>query len=199
MFPVGHQCVVFSSGSKKGQKISKKGHRQLKKLLHLEWVFSIGNTYTLPTKIKHPRNNIRLYWTNFCLPTVRAKQSIFEQTLIEAGSLHLYASFAPFASKLVNYSRHTETLNFRKNSKSTSFSFENSNFTVFMHFSIVDQLRRKGCQKKRKDVSYQLPEEFVQNYSVVCELWAGKSLFTTYVWNTLDVLYQFLSNFHPVC
>ena len=54
---------------------------------------------------------------------------------IEIGSSHLYAFFAPFASKSVNYSRHSETLNFWKNSKLTSFSFENSDFTVFKHFS----------------------------------------------------------------
>ena len=38
---------------------------------------------------------------------------------------------------MVNYSRHSEILNFRKNSKSTSFSFENSDFTVFKHFSKI--------------------------------------------------------------
>ena len=42
---------------------------------------------------------------------------------------------APFASKLANYSRRSETFNFRKNSKSTTFSFENSDFAVFIHFS----------------------------------------------------------------
>ena len=31
---------------------------------------------TLPTKIKHPRYNIRMYWTNFCQPTVRLKLNI---------------------------------------------------------------------------------------------------------------------------
>ena len=42
---------------------------------------------------------------------------------------------APFLSKMINYSRHNEILNFRKNSKSTSFSFEKSDLTVFEHFS----------------------------------------------------------------
>ena len=50
----------------------------------------------------------------------------------------------PFASKMVNYLRHSETSNFRKNLNSTSFSFKNSDFTVFKHFV------RKRCQKKRK-------------------------------------------------
>ena len=38
-----------------------------------------------------------------------------------------------FLLQPTNYSRHSEILNLRKNSKSTSFSFENCNFTVF-HF-----------------------------------------------------------------
>ena len=42
---------------------------------------------------------------------------------------------APFAFKLVNYSRHSKILNFRKNSKLTSFSLKNSDFTVFKDFS----------------------------------------------------------------
>ena len=40
---------------------------------------------------------------------------------------------APFTSKLANYSR--PTLNFRKNSKSTTFSFENSDLSIFQLFS----------------------------------------------------------------
>ena len=42
---------------------------------------------------------------------------------------------ANFAFKLVNYSSHSEILNFQKNSRSPSFSFKNSDFTVFKHFS----------------------------------------------------------------
>ena len=39
--------------------------------------------------------------------------------------------FAPFAFKLVNYSSHSDILNFHNFSKATSFSFKNSDFTVF--------------------------------------------------------------------
>ena len=35
------------------------------------WVTYIYNWPTQPTKIKHPRYNICMYWTNFCQPTVR--------------------------------------------------------------------------------------------------------------------------------
>ena len=46
-----------------------------------------------------------------------------------------HASFGTFCVKLVKFSRHSEILNFRKNSKSTSFSSKNSDFSVFKHFS----------------------------------------------------------------
>ena len=52
-------------------------------------------------------------------------------------SIHMVAHIftlllAPFAFKLVNYSRHSDILKFLKNSKSTSFSFENSSRTKFV-------------------------------------------------------------------
>ena len=74
------------------------------------------------------------------------------------GSSHLYASFGTFcAVKLVNYSRHSEILNFRKNSKSTSFSYENSDLTVFKHFfkdslcfKKLTNLNAKGAKRSVK-------------------------------------------------
>ena len=42
---------------------------------------------------------------------------------------------APFASKSVHYSRRSETLNFRKNSKSTTFSFDSNDLSIFKHTS----------------------------------------------------------------
>ena len=60
----------------------------------------------------------------------------FLKKILQKLAAHIFTLLmAPFTSKLVNYSRDSETLNFRKNSKSTSFSFENSSFTVFIHFS----------------------------------------------------------------
>ena len=59
----------------------------------------------------------------------------FWKKLLQKSLAHIFTLLlTPFVSKLVNYSRCSETLNFRKNSKSTSFSFENSDFTVFKHF-----------------------------------------------------------------
>ena len=37
---------------------------------------------------------------NICQPTVRAQQNIFEQTLIEDGSLNLYAFFGTFCVQI---------------------------------------------------------------------------------------------------
>ena len=73
----------------------------------------------------------------------------------------------PFASKMANYSRHSEIWNFRKNSKSTSFSsitaiFPFSNF--FQSLNVppkIDQFGRKKCQKKRKNFSYHFKEYFL--------------------------------------
>ena len=54
---------------------------------------------------------------------------------------------------------------------------------------IIELSGRKRCQKKHKDLSYQLLSEFVQKYFVVHELWAGKNSLSTYVCYTLDVLF----------
>ena len=99
----------------------------------------LTNTYICPNATLTRKNmnllySIRtMYWTNFWQPTVHVQQNIFEKTLNEFNMLLL----APLAFKLVNHSRYSEILNFRKNSKSTSFSFENNNFTVFIHFSKI--------------------------------------------------------------
>ena len=42
---------------------------------------------------------------------------------------------APFASKSVNVSRRSESLNIRKKSKSATFSFENNDLSMFKHSS----------------------------------------------------------------
>ena len=73
----------------------------------------------------------------------------------------------PFASKMANYSRHSEIWNFRKNSKSTSFSsktaiFPFSNF--FQSLNVppkIDQFGRKRCQNKHEYVSYHFLKSFL--------------------------------------
>ena len=53
---------------------------------------------------------------------------------------------------LVNYARHSGTLNFRNNSKSSTFFFENSDLTIFKHFSKTHfasiNLDTKGAKKE---------------------------------------------------
>ena len=48
------------------------------------------------TKINRPGHNIRMYWANFRQPTAHLQQDAFGKTLIEVGSLHVYASFGTF-------------------------------------------------------------------------------------------------------
>ena len=62
------------------------------------------------TKINRPGYNIQMYWPNFLQPTVLVQQNILEKTLIEAFTPHLYAYLVPFASKLVSFFRHSESL-----------------------------------------------------------------------------------------
>ena len=66
-------------------------------------------------KINRPGYNISIYKTNFWQPAVHVQQNIFEKTLLEF-VVHIYALLlAPFASTLVNFSRHSEALNIWKN------------------------------------------------------------------------------------
>ena len=54
---------------------------------------------------------------NFWLPTVHLQQNIFEKLLLKLIA-HIFALLlAPFASKLINYLRHSESLYIRKNSE----------------------------------------------------------------------------------
>ena len=51
---------------------------------------------------------------------------------------------------------------------------------------IIDQFGSKRCQKKRKDVDYQLLLDFFQKYFVVHERSAVKNSFSKYVWSKVD-------------
>ena len=81
---------------------------------------------------------------------------------------------APFASKLVNYSRHSETLNFRKNSKSTTFFLRNSDLTIFKHFSM------SHCASNNSPIWTQKVSKEVQR----CELPASIEVFTKIFFST---------------
>ena len=55
---------------------------------------------TIPFKINHPVHNIRMYWPNFRLTTVREQQSKFVRTIIEVYSSHLHPSFGTFCVQI---------------------------------------------------------------------------------------------------
>ena len=51
---------------------------------------------------------------------------------------------------------------------------------------LIDQFGLKRCQKKHKDVRYQLVYKFFQKYLIEQERSAVKNLFSTYVWSKVD-------------
>ena len=52
------------------------------------------------TRIKPFSTYVRMFWTNLWQPTAHVKQNIFEQSLMELGSLRLYASFGTFVVQI---------------------------------------------------------------------------------------------------
>ena len=83
---------------------------------------------------KHESTVLHKYILNkFLTATIDVQQNIFEKNHVEVGSSHLYTSFGTFCVEIGQFfeGQCSETLNFRKNSKSTSFSFENNDFIVF--------------------------------------------------------------------
>ena len=105
---------------------------------------------------------------------------------------HIFALLlAYFASKLVTV-RFLTFIRFRNRphfpSKSVILPFSN----MFQRLTVslkIDQFGHKICQKKRKDVSYQLLLVFFLKYFVVHEWSAVKKSFITYVWSKVDVFY----------
>ena len=75
-------------------------HLEGSKTILIVVLFFFDDESTVDTKIKHPRYNIRMYWTNFCQPTVRVQQNIFEETLIGVGTLQIYTSFGTFCVQI---------------------------------------------------------------------------------------------------
>ena len=79
------------------------------------------------------RFNQYMYWTNFRQPTAHVQQNIFVKTLVEACSLHLYASFGTFCIQIGQLFapqwvfKHTEEFRNRRNfpSKTANCRFSN--------------------------------------------------------------------------
>ena len=101
---------------------------------------------------------------------------------------------AYFATKLVNYLKHSEPLKYvlkstisclRRNMSSISEFYWMFKESLWREY-VCDQFWRKRCQKKRKDVEYKLHLNFFQKCFVVWEHSAVKVSFSTYVCYALD-------------
>ena len=66
----------------------------------LMWLICVFWDYTMPRKNMNLPYSILMYWTNIWQPTVRVQQDIFEKTLVEDSSSHLYASFGTFCVQI---------------------------------------------------------------------------------------------------
>ena len=89
-------------------------------------------------------------------------KAFLEKLLKKLGAQIFELLLAPIAVKLVNDSRHSEIFYFRKNSKSCHFPLNTSILpfsNIFQRLTVppkINQFGHKMCQKKRKDVNYQL-------------------------------------------
>ena len=124
---------------------------------------SIIGKDTDSTKINRPGHNIRMYWTNFWQLTIHIQQNIFEKTLIEVGSPHLYASFGTFCVQIGQLFaaqwvlKHLEEFGNRRHFPSmTTICWISNMFQRLIVQRMIDQFGHKRCQKKHKDVDYQL-------------------------------------------
>ena len=102
-----------------------------------------------------------MYWTNFRQATAHVQQNIFGKTLIEVCSLHLYASFGTFCVKIgqifaaQRVFKQSEELRNRRHFPSMTAICRFPNMLQRLTVPrIIDQLGRKMCQKKRKDMDY---------------------------------------------
>ena len=76
------------------------------------------------------------------------KQDIFlKRTLIDGCSLHLYASFGTFSVKIILGS---ESLNIKL--RSTTFSFDHSDLSIFKHTSKTHCTVVEGAEKSQNDL-----------------------------------------------
>ena len=113
--------------------------------------------------------------------------SFFEKTLIEVCSPHLYASSGTFCSQIGQLFETHWVFEVCLEIDKSLLSKENvCDFAILPNVQrltvprLIDQFGRKRCQKKRKDVDYQLIKEFFQKYFVVHEWLMVKNSFSTY-------------------
>ena len=152
-----------------------------------------SGTNTIPSKNMNLPYSIRMFSMNFWQLTVHVQQNIFGITY--KSWLVVYASFGTFCVQIGQFfetqgafekcSPTVKSLFLKENDVD---SFENSNLTIFNHFSKnlcvmspkIDQFGRKRCQKKMWATN------FYTSFFVVYERSAVKNSFSTYVWSKVD-------------
>ena len=119
--------------------------------------------FTIPFKIKHTVHIILCDEIIFDSPPF-IYHIIFLKKLLKKFAAHIFTLLVgPFASKLVNYSRHSESF---KHSEEFGNRRHFPLITAICQFSnilqrftvprIIDKFRRKTRQKKRKGMGYEL-------------------------------------------
>ena len=134
-----------------------------------------------------------MYWTIFWQPTVHVQQNIFEKLLKELVAHVFTVLLAHLASKLVNHSRHSETLKLSDEfvidaiflRKQRLYRFQ----TFFKDSLSLEKLTYLDVKDAKRSVNiwgtifYKI---FFRKYLVVHERSAVKNLFSTYVWSKVD-------------
>ena len=119
-------------------------------------IFQLFLTYNASQK--HESTLLHTYVMNEFL-TIQVKQSILEKTFIENGSSHLCTSFGTFCVQIGHLFEAQICL---KINKSQSSKEKVGDFAILPNVQrltvprIIDQFGHKRCQKKRKEVDYQL-------------------------------------------
>ena len=120
-------------------------------------------TFTLLTKKKHPRYNIRMYWSNFWQLTVHVQLNISEKkTLMKVCRPHLYDSFGTSCVLIGQVFETQWAFEECSNIDKSLFSKENLadwRFWILTDLAeprIIDQFGRESCKKKRKNVAYKI-------------------------------------------
>ena len=119
---------------------------------------------------------------------------IFLEKLLYKFVVHIFTLLlAPFVSKLVNYSRHSESLNIRKNSEIDDIFLWNQGFDHFPTFfkdslcleklTNLDVIGAKGSVKIWATNFY---KSFFQKYFDVHEQSAVKNSFSTHLWSKVN-------------
>ena len=121
-----------------------------------------------------------MYGTTFRKPSVHVQRNIFEKTFREVCSLHLCTSFGHLLRPNCLVIRNRRY--FPSKPAICRYSSILQRLTVPRR---IDQFGHKRCQKKRKDVGYELLSEF---FFVSHERWAVKNSFIIYGCHEPNVL-----------